>query len=89
MIGVGGDVGDELLRREGEEAGEGEGGGGGGEPGEEEVVLRYCVGDLGGWVSFFFFFYLGLFPLERKPWRGEWAETHNGCIVVHFAQEIP
>lgn len=39
-------VGDELLGREREEPGEGEGGRCGGEPGEQEVVLGYCVGDL-------------------------------------------
>ena len=48
MVCVGGDVGDEFLGGEREEAGEGEGGvGGGGEAGEEEVVGCYCVGDLG------------------------------------------
>lgn len=48
LIGVCGDVGDEFLGSEGEEAGEGEGGGGGGKAGEEEVVGCYCVGDLRG-----------------------------------------
>lgn len=46
MVCVGGYVGDELLRREGEEAREGERGRGWGEAGEEEVVVCYCVGDL-------------------------------------------
>ena len=56
MVRVGGDVGDEFLGREREEAGEVEGGGGGvggvgwvrgWEAGESEVVGCYCVGDLG------------------------------------------
>jgi len=53
LVGVGCYVCDEFLGCEGEEAGEGEGGGGWGEAGEEEVVMRYCVGDLwagGGWL---------------------------------------
>lgn len=49
LVGVGCYVCDEFLGGEGEEAGEGEGGGGGGEAGEEEVVVGYCVWDLGGW----------------------------------------
>jgi hypothetical protein len=46
LVCVGGDVGDEFLGGECEEALEGEGGGGGGEAGEEEVVRCYGVGDL-------------------------------------------
>ena len=57
LVCVGGDVGDELLRRKREEASEGEGcsvgGGAGGVGGggrwkacEGEVVGCYCVGDL-------------------------------------------
>lgn len=46
LVSVGGDVGDEFLGCEREEAGEGEGCGGGGETGDEEVVLGYGVGDL-------------------------------------------
>jgi len=49
LVRVGGDVGDELLRREGEEAREVRGGlGRGWEAGEGEVVVCYGVGDLGG-----------------------------------------
>ena len=47
LVRVGGDVGDEFLGCETEEALQGEGGGGGGEAGEEEVVRCYGVGDLG------------------------------------------
>jgi len=46
LVCVGGDVGDEFLGGECEEALEGEGGGGGGVAGEEEVVRCYGVGDL-------------------------------------------
>jgi len=46
LVCVGGDVGDEFLGGEREEALQGEGGGGGGEAGEEEVVRCYGVGYL-------------------------------------------
>jgi len=52
LVGIGGDVGDELLRREGEEASEREwclrwwG-----ETGEGEVVCCYCIWDLFETVS--------------------------------------
>lgn len=46
LVRVGGYVGDELLRREGEQSRQGERGRGWGEPGQEEVVVGYCVGDL-------------------------------------------
>lgn len=51
MVSVCGDVGDEFLGGEGEEAGEGCRGGGGGEAGEEEVVGGYCIRDL--WMPWF------------------------------------
>lgn len=46
LVSVGGNVGDELLGGEGEEAREGKRGGGGRESGESEVVLSYSIWDL-------------------------------------------
>ncbi len=59
MVCVGGDVGDEFLGGEREEALQGEGGGGGGEAGEEEVVRCYGVGDLLLVVRYLFSFPIG------------------------------
>lgn len=80
LVGVCCYVCDELLGREGEEAGEGEGGGGGGEAGEEEVVVGYCVGDLGE-VGLVGVFWCGVVARVR----GEGGETNNGSVVVHLA----
>lgn len=45
LVSVGGNVGDELLGGEGEEAREGKRGGGGRESGKSEVVLSYSIWD--------------------------------------------
>lgn len=46
MVSVSGNVGDELLGGESEEAREGKGSGGGRETGESEVVLSYGIWNL-------------------------------------------
>lgn len=46
MVGVSGNVSDELLGGESEEAREGKRGGGGWQPGEREVILSHGIWDL-------------------------------------------
>lgn len=89
LVCVGGDVGDEFLRREREEAGErewsgvgscagGVGGGGRREAGEGEVVCCYGVGDLED-LS------VGMLAgTERVVQRSGEAQTYDRSVVVHF-----
>lgn len=89
MVCVGGDVGDEFLGGEREEALEGEWGGGGGEAGEEEVVRCYGVGDLLLVVRYLFAFpfivrmvCVVLVGGGKAGMRG--GEAYYRRIVIHF-----
>lgn len=83
LVGVGGDVCDELLRCEREEAGQWERCfGWWWKPGEGEVVRCYCVWDL------FSSIWLGILSCGWLEVAGLPAFAYNGCIVIHLPEKL-
>lgn len=82
MVSISGNVGDELLGGEGEEAGEGKRGGGGRKSGESEVVLSYGIWNLAA-QSIPLRLYGRVGRTNKKLRR-----AYDRSVVVHFGEKV-